>query len=103
MIVSFSDDRKIGSFSSILSQCYGLTVAPSQGRGLKLRYLHQINNTAHVAPSQGRGLKPDDNNMSAPLLRVAPSQGRGLKPQPRIEGDSGLRRPFTGAWIETNL
>ena len=35
--------------------------------------------------------------------KVAPSRGRGLKPKSRFQGLISLCRPFTGAWIETEL
>ncbi len=78
-------------------------VAPSRGRGLKPRHDAGGGDAVEVAPSRGRGLKRAHRMTGIDVQRVAPSRGRGLKhqyPRPRIRS---LRRPLTGARIETTV
>ncbi len=99
------------------------SVAPSQGRGSKpgtpvglgtppaRRPLTGARiETSHpdrrrvrrrVAPSQGRGSKQVESGGKIYAEVVAPSQGRGSKPKWAGQGRSSLRRPLTGARIET--
>jgi len=78
-----------------------LTVAPSQGRGLKLIYLQVDLQCDYVAPSQGRGLKPNQRDQHQ-ISICRPFTGAWIETWKMLcikRSDSG--RPFTGAWIET--
>ena len=77
------------------------SVAPSRGRGLKLVTVVASGSGVVVAPSRGRGLKLAFAGTYLAMV-VAPSRGRGLKHYILLfVQQCGLRRPFTGAWIET--
>ena len=56
-----------------------------------------------VAPSQGRGSKPRRRARRYRILRSPPHRGVDRNRPGRRRRRLGVRRPLTGAWIETSL